>query len=311
MHRLLIFFISLLCLISIIIPGEAVMIDRVLAMVNNEVVTLSDYRQFILRSGALVSSEAVDENLLKNLIDERIILIEAKKAGVDASGKEIAEIIREYQRSNNLSEEEIQQRLAEKGMSRADYENLIKQNTIAFKFVDREINRKIVVTDKEIEAYYHEHKRLFIEKPERMQIKAVFLKNSAQPTLTEITDLKLKSLKIMSEIRRGETFEKLITLYADEPLRSNNGLLGEFEEGTLITELNRTASSLKEGEVGNPVWTKEGVYILKMIKKMNESFIPLSQAKEQISRTLYQQKRENKYNEWLKLLWERSSVIIK
>jgi len=103
----------------------------------------------------------------------------------------------------------------------------------------------------------------------------------------------------------------MIDLYADEPLKSQEGLLGEFESGALITELDQALSSLKEGEVSAPVWVKEGVYILKMISRTKETYIPISQAREQIYMTLYQQKREIKFNEWLKLLWEKSTVTIK
>ena len=147
-------------------------------------------------------------------------------------------------------------------MTMTDYEILLKENLISLKFVDRELNSKIVVTDKEIADYYNNNLKRFIDKPERMQVKAIFMKCSAHPTVTEITDLKLKSLKILSEIKKGESFDKMIGLYADEPLKSHDGLLGEFEKGALITELDQALSSLKEGEVSAPVWVKEGVYIL-------------------------------------------------
>jgi peptidyl-prolyl cis-trans isomerase SurA len=311
MQRLKIIFITMLCLMTIATTTEAIMVDRVLATVNNEVVTLSDYKRFVLRAGSSEASEAVDEKQLKKVIDEKLIFLEAKKSGINATESEISQIFREFQKNNKLSDEEIKKRLAEQGMTITDYMILIKQSLISLKFIDREINRKVMVTDDEIDDYYNKNMKLFIEKPERMQVKAIFMKCNAHPTLTEITDLKLKSLKILSEIKKGEPFDKMIGLYADEPLKSREGLLGEFEKGTLITELNMTISSLKEGEVSDPVWTKEGVYVLKMIKKINVSYIPLSQTREHIYKTLYQQKRENKYNEWLKALWEKSSVTIK
>lgn len=302
---------SICCLVILIRNAEAALVGRVLAIVNNEAVTLSDYKRYILKTDPAASPETIDDNLLKKLIDEKIILIEAKKNGIFATETEISQTINGFKQNNNLSDEELKKRLAEAGLTMTDYEVLLRENLIYQKFIARELNNKIIVTDREITDYYKNNSKQFIDRPERMLVKAIFIKFSASPTLTEITDLKIKSLKIISEIKKGELFEKMVDLYSDEPLKSYEGLLGEFESGALIAKLDRTLSSLKEGEVSAPVWVKEGVYILKMINKIKETYIPLNQAREQIYTTLYQQKKEIKFNEWLKLLWEKSTVTIK
>lgn len=302
---------SICCLVILSTDAETALVGRVLAIVNNEAVTLSDYKRYILKTDTSASAETIDDNLLKKLIDERIILIEAKKNGVVATETEISQIIKGFKQTNKLSDEELKKGLAEAGLTVTDYEALLRENLIYQKFIDRELNSKIIVSDKEIADYYKNNSKQFIDSPERMLVKAIFIRFSANTTLTEVTDLKIKSLKIISEIKKGELFEKMVDLYSDEPLKSCEGLLGEFEKGALIAELDQTLSSLKEGEVSAPVWIKEGVYILKMINKTKETYKPLDQAREQIHTTLYQQKREIKFNEWLKLLWEKSTVTIK
>jgi len=311
MHKLKIIFICILFLMTFTANTEATTVDRVLAIVNNEVVTLSDYKRFISQTGPAESPDTVDESLLKKLIDNKIILVEAKKNDIVVTESEISQTIKAFQKQNNLSDQEFKKRLAEEGMTFTDYEVLLRENLISLKFIDRELNSKIIVSDKEIDDYYKKNIRLFINKPERMLVKAIFMKFNDPPTLTGITDLKIKSLKIISEIKKGEPFEKMSGLYADEPLRSRDGLLGEFERGALIAELDMTIASLNEGEVSNPVWTKEGVYILKLVKKIKGSDIPIAQVRDDIYTSIYQQKREEKFNEWLKALWEKSSVTIK
>jgi parvulin-like peptidyl-prolyl isomerase len=78
----------------------------------------------------------------------------------------------------------------------------------------------------------------------------------------------------------------------------------------LIPALDEKIFSLRDGEVSDPVWTKEGVYILKMLKRTLPVYSPVERSKDQITGLLYEQKREEKYNEWMKKLWERSSVKI-
>ena len=311
MQKLKIIFMSIFSLLTLCTNAEPASVVRVLAIVNNVAVALADYNKYSLKTGSSASSETIDDNLLKQLIDEKIILIEAVKSGIIVTETEISQTINEFKQKNNLSDEELKKGLAESGLTMSDYKVLLRENLIYQKFIDRELNSKIIVTDKEITDYYKNNSKRFIDRPERMLVKAIFIKFSANPTLTEITDLKIKSLKIVSEIKKGELFEKMVDRYSDEPLRSYEGLLGEFESGALIAELDRTLSALKEGEVSAPVWVKEGVYILKMISKTKETYIPINQAREQIYMTLYQQKREIKFNEWLKLLWEKSTVTIK
>jgi peptidyl-prolyl cis-trans isomerase SurA len=311
MHKLIIISMVMSFLTMFSSPARATTVDRVLAIVNNEVITLSDYKKFILQSGSASSSDAVDETLLRKLIDNKIILTEAKKSGVDEIESGVSDFIKEFKKNSNLSDDEFNKRLAEDGMTPNEFGKRVRDNLIVLRFVDSELNSKIFVADNEIEKFYNNNLMLFVEKPERMLVKAIFIKFNTIPTLTEITDLKIKSLRIISEIKRGEPFEKLIALYADEPLKSRDGILGEFEKGALIAELDMPISSLNEGEVSSPVWTKTGVYIFKMVSKMKGTFTPLIQVRDSIHTKLYQQKKEEKYNEWLKSLWEKSSVTIK
>ncbi len=67
---------------------------------------------------------------------------------------------------------------------------------------------------------------------------------------------------------------------------------------------------MKEGEISDPVWVGEGVYILQITSKSGETFKTFDEVKEEIYDTLYRQKRDKAYNEWIKALWEKSSVTI-
>lgn len=68
---------------------------------------------------------------------------------------------------------------------------------------------------------------------------------------------------------------------------------------------------MKVGEISDPVWVSEGVYILQLTGRSAESFKKIEEVKPGIRDYLYKQKREKLYNEWIKTLWERSTVTIK
>lgn len=301
----------------LVLPGfcpertDALTVDRIIATVNNEIVLLSDYERFAYKNNPGNKQDGIDDAVLRSLLEERIIYLEARRQGFDASEEEIRQSIEEFQRQNSLSSLEFERRLSEEGMSLHDYRNLLRENIISLKLIKKEVDAKVAVSDKDIARYYNDNLQTFSKDPEKYEVKAIFLRIGERPTLTELTDLKIKSLKISDELKKGESFERMVSLYDDESLKQREGLLGEFEKGELLPELDRQLQQMQEAEVSSPLWTKEGVYILKLVKKNKGSYVPIEEVRNTIYETLYNKKRETLYNAWMTLLWSKASVKIK
>jgi len=278
-------------------------VDRVLATLNNEVVTLSDYKKYLAKIAETGDRENVREVYLKRLIEERLILQEAKRAGIDATESEVSEGAEDFMKQAGIARQDMEKRLADEGISMAEYRQLLRENIISLKVIDKEVNAKVIVTAADIQQFYENNMKLFQESPERVLIKAIYLKLDNNASVTEITDLKIKSLKLYDEIKKGALFDMLAMKHKE--------IQGEFERGVMIPVLDNRIFSLKEGEVSEPVWTKEGVYILKAVKIINPSYKPIDAVSEQIREEIYKWKREEKFNEWMKLLWEKSSINIR
>jgi peptidyl-prolyl cis-trans isomerase SurA len=310
---LYIIILSLYCFLFLLITihsAYSVTVDRVLATAGDEVITYTEYRKFVGSMGEIEKKEAVDEKILRSLIDEKIILNEAKKTGVEAGDIETEQAIAEFKVRHKLSPEEFKGMLSAEGLNEDGFRKVMKEKIMVSKLIDREVESKIMVTEEEKIDYYNVKRRDYINIPEKIEIKAVFIRLKEGASITEITDLKRKTLKIVSLLRRGEDFDQIVDEYSDEPLKSQGGLLGTFVRGILIPQLDNTAFSMKEGEISNPIWVNEGAYILKVIKKNNESFQPFQAVKEDITKRIFGQKREILMNEWMKKLWEKSSVRV-
>lgn len=284
-------------------------VDKILATVGEEVVTLADYHHFVKTAG-VERSDTVDETLLRTLLEEMIILREARLKGIEVSDQEVEEGISILRENNDISQEELEAILREEGISADDYRKRIKEDIILAKFIDMEVNSKIFVSEKEIEEFYNKNIRDYINEPETVELKAIFIRLYGEESVTELTDLKRKVLKIRSLLGNGEDFTELVEKYSDEPLKSQNGNLGIFTKGTLLSPLDEEAFSLEIGQISEPLWANEGVYILKLMNRNSESYKPLQEVKSEIQRHLFKQKRERLYNEWVKNLWEKTSVII-
>jgi len=281
-------------------PSYAETVDKILATINDEFITLADYRIFIRREGYPVKEEnRVEEGILKRLIEERLILIEAKKRGIIATDREIEEMLKEISKERGVSLEEIINSLKIEGR---DYKEVLRDRIISVKLIKDEIESKVVINDKEIENFYNEHKEHYRLEPEKVEIDAFFLSLPAEASVTEATDIKLKTLKVLKHLREGEDFESIARRYGE--FRR----LGRFEKGSLLQPLNNVAFSLKEGGISNPVWTDEGVYIIKVTKRIEPVYQSLQEVRNQIIKILHNNKMADIMNDWLKRLWEGASI---
>jgi peptidyl-prolyl cis-trans isomerase SurA len=306
-------FLLFVSLVLVVIPKTslyAVTLGWVLASVDNEIITYADYKQFVLESEGKEQKDEVDAGELKKLIEERIILIEAKKKGIEVSDKDVDEAVEELRNRNGTSMKEFENLLVAENWNITAYKKFMKDKMTVARLVNREVNAMVVVTDRELKRYYDAKKNDYLAEPATVELKAIFLRLNEDVSITEITDLKIKALKIVSLLREGADFEQLVEEYSDEPLKSHEGILGRFAPGKLIPLLDRVAFSLKVGEVSDPLWVSEGAYILKIAEKNGESFQPFESVKEDIYNRVFQQKRETLYTEWIKKIWEKSSVKI-
>ena len=118
-------------------------------------------------------------------------------------------------------------------------------------------------------------------------------------------------MRVATEIQEGGSFEKVIN--NQRAVRGSAGIesgSGEFRRGSLAPALDKKAFSMKKGETSGPIWVSNGVYILKVINKTSESFKPIKDVHKEIYSKIYEQKTENNFNEWVRTLWEKTSVKI-
>jgi peptidyl-prolyl cis-trans isomerase SurA len=301
-----------LSLLVFVVSAAAAEKERTLATVNGALVTFSDYRRFLLKIDPSVRTDTVDEAILKKVIEETLILQEASRKGVRVSDEEVERSIRDFLKENNLTEKEFEKKISAQGMKPSDYRRWLKENIIVLvKIIGKEVDGKTAVTDGEIRSFYERNRDWYREGEETIQVKAILFKLSDTPSPAEATYLEIKAMKIEAALRRGEPFEKLAGLYSEDPSKESEGAWGEFRKGDLVPAIERRLLQLKEGEVSEPMWRKEGIYIFKVIRREGDRFASFESVKGDIRRTLLQKKRDERYAEWVKSLWEKADIEIR
>lgn len=292
------------------VPSHGMTVDKVLATVDKEPVTLSDYLLYAKSLGVAAEKDRVDERLLRQLIEERVILLEAGRRGIETSDAEADRMLEEVRKESGLSPEGFERQLAQDGTNVQHYRSLLKARATATKLVESEVNPKVHVSEKEIEDFYRTDRSDFVNSPSQVEVKAIFFRLEEGATVTEITDLKLRALQVAARLKAGDDFDMLVDRYSNEPLKSKRGRLGRFKRGTLIPQLDKEAFSMKVGDVSDPLWVREGGYIIKLEEKSEEGYKPLADVRAEIYKRLFEQRKEKIFSEWVKLLWEKTAITI-
>ena len=285
-------------------------VNRILASVDDEVITLLDYQWYLKSLGAPINPDVVDESVLKKMMEEKVLVHEAKRRGIEIGDPEIDRMIEGLKKENSLSQEDMEKQLKREGMDMGSYRKLLKERLMVLKLVEAEVDAKVIVTGKEVKDFYEANRGNYMTGADRVELEAIFLRLNDDATVTEITDLKRKALKISAQLEQGESFEALVDQNDDDDLRNKGGRLGEFGRGDLIPQLEKKVFSMKRGEISGPLWVKNGVYILKLINRTERSAKPLEQVRADIEKQLRQQRREKIFNGWMKSLWEKASIKI-
>ena len=301
-------------------PSRAEVVDRIIAYVNDDIITLSELNE---RTNAFVAArrqnpflreeeqslEKIRRNILDLLINERLAAQEISRLKISVSDEEMAEAIGTILRENRLTQETLEAKLRQDGKTIEDLREQIKAGLEQKKLVNREVSSKTVITDEMIQAYYEDHIEEF-ERNERWRIQDIYLPFTPTDTPEERTHLRNVAKRILERLRTEGDFTSLAKRYSQGPGAEAGGDLGFFSKGELEPVLEAAIEALKPGEVSPDIETTRGIHIIKLTEVDKSPAKPLEEVEGTIRDLLYRREVDFRYREWLSGLRERSYVKI-
>jgi parvulin-like peptidyl-prolyl isomerase len=309
------FILILFVLSGIVLVGQEV-VEEIVAIVNDDVITLSQYKQeYEMRVQAARSQlkgedlekvlEQIKTGLMDSLITDLLVLQLAKEKNLNVAD-EVKRYIDNLKKENNLeSDNDLKRALASQGMDYAQFLKQAEEGILKQAVVGMEVDRSIVLDDSEVVNYFKLHPQDFVD-PEEYKISAVYL----SPEGKSAEELEQKKTEISGKVRAGEDFLALSQSYSDDPIKASKGELGTFKKGELDKTLEQAVSQLKQGEVSLWVETKNGWYLLKLTEKKDSRKKTFEEAKQAIEQRIYAEKRAVKTSEFLNGLKKRSFIKI-
>jgi len=308
---------------SLPIPlSEGVILDRVVAVVNDDVITLTEVQEEGLQIIRRIVQEtlgeererrlrSVERQILDELILRRLQLQEAKKEKIEATTTEVRTAIDELKRRSSLtSDDELRIAMARELLSEEQFRKGIAEQVALTKLVARQVRSKVVVLDEEASRYYDQHQDRFRDIPQ-VKIRHLLVAVPAQPTQEAMLHAKAQIEEAQAVIKLGARFSTVAKQYAEGPLASSSGEVWTMSRGELAPELERMALALPIGQVSGIIVTPAGFHLIQVEERTMGKVLPFDQVKETVRNLLFDQKAETKFKEWVQGLKTKASVEMK
>ncbi|MFQ5508739.1 MAG: peptidyl-prolyl cis-trans isomerase [Leptospirillia bacterium] len=258
----------LTCILSLSIPAQAVVIDRVAAVVGNEAITLSELTENWARQQNAPTDPASPtsrEALLGRMIDLKLQVQRARELGIAAASGEVERAIAGVMEDKHLpSLAALEAALAEEGRSLEDFRREVRDQITLGRVVQREVYAAIRVTDADISNYYATHPEAFTQ-PGRVQLRQIHVGSQGLPEADRA--LAERTVRVLAEeVTGAEAFARAEAALSGSPAISV-GDAGTLDVGQLRAELAEAITATPEGGVTPPVTLPTGTAIFLIEKK--------------------------------------------
>jgi peptidyl-prolyl cis-trans isomerase SurA len=299
-------------------------VDRIAAVVNDEVILLSEVDRIC--KGALdevPSTLPLDEAVkrkreirkaaLDTLIDELLIKQQVREHKVSVTEEEIQKQIGQLMKDNNLSEKQFEEALKLEGKTIADLKGEIRRQMERSKLIDLqmrtnpELRSQIQVREKEIEDYYQLHYST-MEKVRASHILFVLPPGSGAEKEKEV---RARARKVLDQLSQGAPFDLMAKQHSDDPSSALGGDLGWFRRGDMVESFEKIAFGLKKGQLSDLVKTKFGIHIILVTDRSNEGPPNMAGVRNEIRSRLHREKFQRAMQGWLDELRRRSFIDYK
>lgn len=313
-------FLILISAVFLFNPSDfsAEVVDRIVVVVNNEIITQREvdvllgpiYAQYRTMYGGeelIQKLEEARENILRQLIEDRLVLSEAKKQNIVVEEKEIDPKIDELKKKVG-SEADLEDMLNVQNLTLNELRARYREKMMIRKLIDQKVGTKIIITPLEVKNYYNTHKDEFLQ-PEEIKLRTILIKPKKEQGGEEGAIQLMRD--ILKRIREGCDFSGLAKEYSDAPGASEGGLMGYIKKGDLLPQIENIVFNLKEDGTTGIIQSSLGYHIFKVEEKKQPRTMELPEVRQDIEELIYREKANEKLKGWLGSLAKSAYIEFK
>ena len=280
-------------------------VDRVLAVVDKQVITLGEFQDAVKRNraalpkGSPVTDQQLQSQTLSNLVDHALMVQMAARTGIQVSDAEVKQ---------NLG---LVSKQAE--MSDKQWQTAVRDELLVEKLKQRDLYSKVRVSDADITqaidslpekdkkqssghtvtAYYPQHILITVD------------------SKTKDADALAKIRELRTRISSGESFESVARANSQDPGSAvNGGVLGWAVDGMMVPEFENAMKSLPKGALSEPVRSSYGYHLVRVLDTRQQDAGD-AELRAKVRKQLVESKSEQLYGNWMNQMRQNAFVSIR
>jgi peptidyl-prolyl cis-trans isomerase SurA len=290
-------------------PPVGSVIDRVAAIVGEEVVTLAQVYAF----GAAYIDEAVaagapraaaERTVIERLIERVLVDQEMRALQLDASEADVDRSIDDIARRNGLDRARMREEIERSGMSWEQYRSELRQQLREVRFAQAVLRPRITITEDELRDAY---RRATASAPATARVQAIFLAWPADAAERDVVRARARAIR--DEALAGGDFPALSRANDQGPFGANGGEMGSFAPGQLVDTLDRAVTSTPTGSVSEPVETEKGVFLLRVAERQAAA-AEFESVRSQLTDAVYEARMADERVRWFQQARRQAAIRI-
>jgi peptidyl-prolyl cis-trans isomerase SurA len=296
-------------------------VERFVAVVNNEVIFLSELEEFGRRVFEEVEKNSLPsereektrqarQEVLNQLIENKLLDQEIKKRKVEVGERDVEATIEDILKQNRFTLNDLKMVLAKQGMTLTTYRQRVRDELGKMRLVTREIKSKIVIKEEDLRKAYNDRIPEFMI-PLEVQVQQIFFIFPGGASPDRVATIEKEAQSVLEKAKKGENFAELAKNYSQGPEAKEGGVLGFFKPKELMPELDEAVFQMKAGEISPLIRSSEGFHILRVMERKGGEPKPFGEVQGQIRDEMTQAETEKRLKEWMKALKEKAYIEIK
>ncbi|MCK6548306.1 peptidylprolyl isomerase [Myxococcota bacterium] len=293
---------------------ERQLVDRIVAVVNEDVITLSDLekaaRPYLGLNDTAEKKQQLYRDVLEQLVAEQLMTQQIKEAKITVEDEEVDRAIKDILRQNNIDEEELRGAIESRGMSMGQYREDLKKQLVRLKIIDLKVRSRVVISDSEVKAEYDRSAQLE-KREELISLRHLFFRWGESPDPAEKKRVLAAARAARDRVVKGEDFAAVAKEVSEGPTASSGGDLGEVSRNGLLPELSRAIEKLPTNQVSEPIETSNGVHVVRIDGRRAKESTAYAEVRNQIYQRLYQAEVERQMKLWVDELRAQGAVDVR
>ncbi|MFO0600743.1 MAG: peptidylprolyl isomerase [Myxococcaceae bacterium] len=302
--------------------ARAELVDRIAAVVNNDIITLSEVESRIAPDLQRLRQEPdaakrteLRAQIVKRgvdlLIGEKLMESQVKELNIEVTDSEIDMGMEDVKKQNNITGEQFEQLLAQEGYTLASYKTFMRKHLARLKLVNLKVRSKVKIADEDLKAEYarwaHDEAADF-----EVHARHILVQVAAKATPEQIEAARQKAAALMEEAKKpGVNFAELAKKKSEGPSAADGGDLGFFRRGVMMADFEKAAFSLPVGGISDPIRTKFGWHVLKVEERRALAAPPLDEVKDKLREAMLRAQLEKYTDQYVQELRAAAVVDVK